>query len=112
MNLYLNLNLIYNIFHYLFPLFYYKHKNKKYEVYSPFTKKSIYFFGNHDNSLCYYYDYITFKYNLQGQEMPLDFSYTSFMFREENFFSSQFKCRPFKLTKENTDFLQSNIRIK
>ena len=110
--MYLNLDLIYNIFHYLFPLFYYKHKDKKYKVYSPFTKKGICFDCDND---CCYFDYITLKYNLQGQETSADFSFISFKVTEEFFLwqvKKFFKCTPFKLTKEKIDFLQSNIRIK
>ena len=95
---YLNLDLLYNIDTYLYPLFYYKCSDRS-EVYSPMTLKSIANF-NHDT---FYFDHITINYHYICT------------FTEEYTINNGHKyssrCEPFKLSKEQILFLKSNKRL-
>ena len=55
--MYLNFDLLCNSYKFLYPLYYYRW-NKNSEVYSPATKKSIYFSQFRLEYVC---DFITFK---------------------------------------------------
>ena len=107
--MYLNLDLLYNTYNYIYPLFYYK-DNYDYgrQVYSPMIKKSVY------KNACgiTYSDYITKKYKYKGVSF---FDDTGYIFTENTInFNVSFifnKCKPFKLTKEDLYFLKSNTRI-
>ena len=108
--MYLNLDLIYNVNNYLYPLFYYKYCNNdpECEVYSPMTKKSVY--KNCDYVI--YYDFITKKYEYLAK--IFDFDDTDCIFTENTlkyYDSILEKCKPFKLNKEYLYFLKSNTRI-
>ena len=105
--MYFNLDLLYNTYKYLYPLFYYG----KREIYSPMTKKSInkYVF----NWTTYLFiDYITknFKYNNRN----ISFTETR-IFTENKLYRNGYiynKCNPVKLTEKKLHFLKSNTRIK
>ena len=108
--MYLNLDLLYNVNKYLYPLFYYEYNYEKREIYSPMTKKSInkYVF----NWTTYLFiDYITknFKYNNRNISFTETRIFTENTFiRNGNIYN---KCDPFKLTKKELHFLKSNTRI-
>ena len=105
--MYLNLDLLYNVNNYLFPLFYYKDNYGNFEIYSPMTKKSI--FTSYYNI---YYDFITKKYEYLSK--IFDFDVTNYIFTENilNYRDSILKkCKPFKLESEDLYFLKSNTRI-
>ena len=98
--MYLNLDLLYNTYNYLFPLFYYQYYSDLYEIYSPMTKKSVYKDSLDDIS---YFDYIT-------DNLALDYSITE---TEFNMSGIKFiRCKPFKLDKLSLEYLKSNKRIK
>ena len=112
--MYLNLDLLYNVDNYLFPLFYYNGCNYNYKssnkVYSPITKKCIF------NSV--YYDFITKK--MQNGYFIFDFDDTKHIITEntitwintitwKNIIYN--KCNPFKLNSEDLYFLKNNTRI-
>ena len=110
--MYLNLDLLYNIDNYLYPLFYYKSETHK-EVYSPITKKSIVCF--HCNKITIYYDYIILKkINLHNNTIYY-FELDCFQFTEKNTTTYNiidgYKCNPFYLDKEELEYLKSNTRI-
>ena len=116
--MYLNLDLLYNVNNYLYPLFYYKYEYISdtfiYGVYSPMTKKSIFKnkllnLKSYDD-LPIYYDYITKKYGNLGST----FNETYHIFTENtlNYYNCIYnKCKPFKLNSEELYFLKSNTRI-
>ena len=104
--MYLNLDLLYNVDNYIYPLFYYRVKYGCDEIYSPMTKKSIY---KSDYNI--YYDFITKKYKYKGVS---SFDDTHYIFTENtlNHNGSIYnKCYPFKLSKKDLYFLKSNTRI-
>ena len=107
--MYLNLDLLYNTYNYLFPLFYYQYySDDLYEIYSPMTKKSVY--KNCDYVI--YFDFITKKYEYLAK--IFDFDDTDFISTENTLMyydSILEKCKPFKLNKEYLYFLKSNTRI-
>lgn len=108
---YLNLDLIYNVNNYLYPLFYYNYSNYSYEVHCPITKKSLY----KSNSSTFYYDYITSKFQIKNGKYGKIFDKTKYVFTENifNLNGSIFfnKCEPFKLDSEDLYFLKNNTRI-
>ena len=111
--MYLNLDLLYNIDNYLFPLFYYQSCGYKssYKVYSPMTKKFVYI------NRCYgiYYDLITKQKCLKEiLYKRIIFDDTKYIFTENTIIhitSFYNKCNPFKLNSEDLYFLKNNIRI-
>ena len=109
--MYLNLDLLYNIDKYLYPLFYYKIIHWGHLVYSPMIKKSVY-----KNNHIIYSDYITKKYN-EYKEVSLvsTFDDTGYIFTENTInFDGRFtfiKYKPFKINKTDLIFLKSNTRI-
>ena len=120
--MYLNLDLLYNINDYLYPLFYYKNYNSYLStVYSPTTKKSICFYCNeitglglYEKRITNYYDYITLKYKNYDNTIYY-FELDCFQFTEKNTTSCNiirgYKCNPFYLDKDKLEFLKSNTRI-
>ena len=88
--MYLNLDLLYNTYNYLFPLFYYQHYSNLYEIYSPMTKKSVY--KNSLEDISYYYSITETEFNMSGIKF--------------------IRCKPFKLDKLSFEYLKSNKRIK
>ena len=104
--MYLNLDLLYNTYNYLFPLFYYQ-DNYSYIVYSPITKKSA--------TKIYYCDHITLNFYWESPEPQV------YPFKKENFIITEtecisygfkyIKCDPFKISKKGLEYLKSNIRI-
>ena len=111
--MYLNLDLLYNTYKYLFPLFYYGDGCNYYAIYSSMTKKSIYLYKSilgHIN-IYYYYDYITFKvYNAESESIHnmIPCTFAEEYKRKPDHFP---KVKPFKLDKEIISFLKSNTRI-
>ena len=117
---YLNLNLLYVVDQFLFPLFYYKNKvcTEVYSptaVYSPITLKSVFDcnWSEHINHLTLTKKYYNFIF--KGIHI---FDKNSINVTEKNFFKTDFtgtyimdKSEPFKLSKETKAFLKSNIRI-
>ena len=109
---YLNLDLLYNVNNYLYPLFYYEYKDKNdREVYCPITKKSIVY---HDNILTCY-DYITFNFHFIEKNIISNFPNDIYHFTQENSLMVTnihgYKCDPFYLDKDKLEFLKSNTRI-
>ena len=108
--MYLNLDLLYNVNDYLYPLFYYKQKYGR-KVYCPITKKSI---VNHDDTIIYY-DYITFNYHFIENNIIFNFPNDIYYFTQENSLIltniDGYKCDPFYLDKDKLEFLKSNTRI-
>ena len=115
--MYLNLDLLYVLDNYTFPLFYYKKDLESIAVYSPMALKSFF-----DAFLLEHIDHITSKsYNCLFKENALikiyNFEYKVIVFNitEENYFRIGYckmdKSEPFKLSKETKAFLKSNIRI-
>ena len=106
--MYLNLDLLYNVNNYLFPLFYYRDDYGNFKIYSPMTKKSVY-----EIEFCnVYFDYITKKYEYLVK--IFDFDDTGYIFTENTLNKGGYiynKCKSFKLTKEDLHFLKSNTRI-
>ena len=105
--MYLNLDLLYNVDKYFYPLFYYKYIN--FEVYCPITKKSVYISPCY--SICY--DFITKKRNWQSDK-NIDFNDTKHIITENTITWKNIiykKCKPFKLNSEDLYFLKSNTRI-
>ena len=108
--MYLNLDLLYNTYKYLYPLFYYGDGWNQCVFYSSMTKKSVcinYPFMKH------YYDFITFKlqsYNNKNSTYnmpPCTITEKYIQFSEKYLY----KVKPFKLDKETSSFLKSNTRI-
>ena len=109
--MYLNLDLLYNLNKYLYPLFYYKNCDYNYKssnkVYSPMTKK--YIFNSTENV---YYDFITKK--MQNGYFIFDFDDKPYIITENTITWRNIihkKCKPFKLNSEDLYFLKSNTRI-
>ena len=96
--MYLNLDLLYNTYKYLFPLFYYKRKYdnvSECEVYSPMTKKTVFFL----NSCSYYIDNTNHK-NI----------YSKIYFTKEYIYwfdNKYYQTSPFKINKEVTSYLKN-----
>ena len=91
--MYLNLDLLYNVEIYLFPLFYYKSDYSR-MIYSPITKKSA--------TSIYYYDHITLNFCWESPE-PIAFLKKDFIITETEFIRYSFKyirCDPFKISKK------------
>ena len=115
--MYLNLDLLYNVEIYFFPLFYYKHGYSSFVIYSPITKKSVEC-GNCCNDHFIYCDYISCKSFLKttgfnnGKMESFkkeDYSITEI---EYIFFNIKYsKCNLIKLKKEELEYLKSNIRV-
>ena len=108
--MYLNLDLLYNTYDYLYPLFYYKNPRWGYIIYSPITKKFVY------ENACQntHYDFNTKKHKDLFLVKIFDFDDTEYIITENiiNLSGSIYnKCKSFKLTKENIFFLKSNTRI-
>ena len=108
--MYLNLDLLYNIDNYLYPLFYYQSCNYKsnYRVYSPMIKKFLYIYS------CYsvYYDFITKK--MQTRYFILHFDDKPYIITENTITWRNIihkRCNPFKLNSKDLYFLKNNIRI-
>ena len=101
---YLNLDLLYVLDNYTFPLFYYSNKYRSfYKVYSPMTLKSI--FKDSRN----YYDYLTKKTRLIDRTIV---KFDTFEITEKNaIYYENNICESFKLSKKDISFLKSNIRI-
>ena len=90
--MYLNLDLLYNVNKYLYPLFYYKNAYwGGYCIYSSMTKKFI--IGKY-----IYYDVNSINYIFTENRLI----HNGFIFN---------KCKPFNLTKKEIVFLKNNIRI-
>ena len=79
--MYLNLDLLYNINHFLFPLFYYNDGNTS-EVYSAIYQRSVY----KSNGIRYYHYYLD-AINIIN--------------------ISKNKCAPFELSQKEIDFLEN-----
>ena len=94
--MYLNLDLLYNIDKYLFPLFYYKGELYKL-VYSPMTNKSAYFYNN---DFCVYFNYYLKK----------DYTITKDIIYYKDLLLYN-KCKPFKINKKHLKFLENFISI-
>ena len=113
--MYLNLDLLYNIDNYLFPLFYYKCKHFQHEkeVYSPMTFKSV--FVNYNYNYFSLYDYKNSRISSSNYKDIKKFFAYNCTFTENVFYYEKKvymkKCKPFKLNSENLHFLKSNIRI-
>ena len=113
--MYLNLDLLYNTYKYLYPLFYYGDNYGKREVYSPMTFKSVLVnFSDNYFSLTLY-DYksaFSRKNNVIEEFFAYNCTFTEnvFYFDKEVYME---KCKPFlELDPENLYFLKSNTRIK
>ena len=109
--MYLNLDLLYNIDTYLYPLFYYMGESV-FEVYSPMTKKGVYI----EDWIITYFDYISRKYyENQNDTITIRTIYNKFNFTESHvLWDGEIildKCIPFKLKKQDILFLKSNKRI-
>ena len=115
--MYLNLDLLYNVEIYLFPLFYYQKHDILIYVYSPITKKSFtgFYYSKPRDPL--YFDHITLNFCCEKPE-PQDYPFNEkdFTITETEFINfSGFKyirCNPVKIPKKGLDFLKSNTRIK
>ena len=112
MKSYLNLDLLYNTYDYLYPLFYYKSStnNTRFEIYSPMTKKSVTLY----QGSCYFQtDFITRK--AKSIEESMLFSYNKgFNFKETCVIFDNFKymrTKPIKIKEKILKFLKSNTRI-
>ena len=95
--MYLNLDLLYNVNNYLYPLFYYNNKYDK-EVYSPMTKKFI-FISDYN----IYFDFITKKYGYLTK--IFDFNNTNCIFTEntvKQYRHILYKCKAFRLKKKTS----------
>ena len=105
--MYLNLDLLYNTYKYLYPLFYYGDNYGGREIYSPMTKKSI--TKSLNWTTCY--DYITKKLNDDGRKSRFILTriFTENTLNIDGFIFD--KCDPFKLNFEDLYFLKSNTRI-
>ena len=106
---YLNLDLLYNVNDFLFPLFYYQSCNysSSYRVYCPMAKKCVYI--NPYYTICY--DFITKKRNCQKDVI---FDDTKYIFTENTAKYKNItynKCKPFKLNSKDLYFLKNNTRI-
>ena len=105
--MYLNLDLLYNVDIYLFPLFYYRNKsffNKIFRVYSPMTKKSMYIEIDFDCKYIYC-DHITFVYKNKNIKRLFDYDINIYLAELYT------KCKPFFLEKKYIEYLKSNKRI-
>jgi len=105
MRSYLNLDLLYNIDNYLFPLFYYNSESG-YKVYSPMTNKEIFIWGAlyfPEKGIVLYHDYKT--------NVCLDENLKHILKKKENFNAVE-RCKPFKLLKKDINFLKSNTRLQ
>ena len=112
--MYLNLDLLYNVNKYLYPLFYYGDKYGKREVYCPITKKSI---NIHINDIIhtFYYDFITKNSKYNNRKISFTEYCKTRIFTENTLNRNGYiynKCNPVKLTKKELHFLKSNTRIK
>ena len=114
--MYLNLDLLYNVDNYLFPLFYYKYRNpffkNEYKIYSPVIKKSILKIKIDD----IYFDFITKKYRNESSDKFFNYADVINGIFTENTINYPGcciynKCKPFNLTKKEIVFLKSNTRI-
>ena len=112
--MYLNLDLLYNTYIYLFPLFYYKDNYGHYEVYSPMTFKSV--FVNVNYNWFSLYDYKNSHTSCSENKVIMKFYMQNCTFTENVFYYEKKvymeKCKPFKLNSENLHFLKSNTRIE
>ena len=111
MNLYLNLDLLYNVNQFLFPLFYYS-ANRIRVIYSPMTLKSVCI---EEKDVVRFFDYITQKIKMNNHTGPLE---VKMEFTEETlewsgiFFLEDVtlnRTEPFKFKKES--FLKSKINL-
>ena len=107
--MYLNLDLLYNVNDFLFPLFYYENKEKNgREVYCPITKKGIYFFKGYSKS--YFFNYKIRKLGTDTCVRPFNIQY---YFTSENVFNKtekvMTKTSPFKLSQKDIKFLKSSF---
>ena len=87
--MYLNLDLLYNTYIYLFPLFYYSKCQSEFLVYCPIKTKSIY---------KYFESYYNFTLRYSAIEITLD----KVRFQDYTFY----KCKPFNLDKQHLEFLK------
>ena len=108
--MYLNLDLLYNIDKYLFPLFYYTYEccdnSYVYAVYTPTTKKAVF----KNEVYIAYSDYMTKKY----EELGKIFYSTNHKITENIFIQCGYifkKCEPFELDKKDFFYLKNNTRI-
>ena len=102
--MYLNLDLLYNVDIYLFPLFYYYSNSSQYFVYCPITKKSVYQYNNYNYDYIYY-DHITNLFKCKNNETGSVYYGIDFIVKLYT------KCKPFFLEKEHIKYLKSNKRI-
>ena len=103
--MYLNLDLLYNVNNYLFPLFYYNNGISK-EVYYPITKKSVLYFYSNEKRITDYYDYITFSFCHKDDINGFLFGNKYHFTREKSFTNTPINsviCAPFKISKEDLD---------
>ena len=111
--MYLNLDLLYNIDTYLYPLFYYSDRYDLSEVYSPMSLKSIYFFRDEGTPHTIYFDYLNLNFK-KGEKIHLFLVSFTFNFTKEKLIFNQFvlnNSSSFKLKKQDILFLKSNKRI-
>ena len=104
--MYLNLDLLYNVDIYLFPLFYYNINSIHSQsfVYCPITKKSAYQYNNYNYDYIYY-DHITNLCKCKNNK-------TGSFYYDIDFITRYYtKCKPIFLDKEHIKYLKSNKRI-
>ena len=107
---YLNLDLLYVLDDYTFPLFYYSNEVST-EVYSPMTLKSVYIRYNENP---YFTDYKTSKLKINGNTRKFENRYKLRFTEKEIYFNQNldsYKSKPFKINQKFSDFLKSNKRI-
>ena len=97
--MYLNLDLLYNVNIYLYPLFYYKDASFE-QVYCPITENSVYFYNN---------VFLTFD-SSNNPVYKKDHTITKDTIYYENIVNFN-KCKPFKIDKEYLKYLK-NLKLK
>ena len=93
--MYLNLDLLYNVNDFLFPLFYYESLSTK-KVYSPITKKSIIYM----NTEVIYYDCTTFNFPNYNYYFTQKISF-------RNHYINGYNCVPFEVNKKDLEYLKT-----
>ena len=114
--MYLNLDLLYNVYKFLFPLFYYKSIQGSCIIYLPITKKSI---SIYPSKTIYYNDHITGTFRISddndiyGGNKDNQNNWVYFIEKRIIYYATEFKkCNLKKIKKEHFDYLKNNIRIK
>ena len=109
--MYINLDLLYNVDNYLFPLFY--NPESEFEVYSPMTNKGIFIWGYLylEKGLVLYYDY---KTNVCLDDKSKTYIKKTINFNEKSFkkFNPCKSYKSYKLSKKDINFLKSNTRLQ